>query len=392
MAAPPDKLRVLSIAHSLGSDPSAQKRYVPLATLPDLDTHVLAPSEWREFGRTMRTKLEYVAGISNHLASVRWGRAPGVSWYLHHYPELGGLLRRLRPDVIHLWEESWSIVALQAVLLRRRILPAAAIVLEVDQNILRRLSPPFQQIRHYVFQHVDYLLARSQDAVDVARASGYRGPAGLIYYGVDTTTFHPGDRAARRVELGVSGFVVGYVGRLVAEKGIDDIMEAMALSAAPITLVIVGEGPHLAALKQRAARLAIQPRIRILGWASHEHVARIMQALDALVLLTRTTRRVREQFGRVIIEAQACGVPVIGSSCGSIPHIVGDGGWVVPESAPAQLASLLDRLANCPNEVQAAGARGVARVAGQFTYEHVASTLAAAWRSSADARRLERPA
>ena len=337
----------------------------------------------------MRAKLDSIAGISRHLGFARWPSAPGVSWYIHHYPKLGSLLRQLRPDVIHLWEESWSIVALQAVLLRRFILPRAAIVLEVDQNILRRLPPPFQQIRHYVFQHVDYLLARSQDAVDVARASGYRGPAGLIFYGVDRKVFHPGDRGGRRAELGISGFVVGYVGRLVAEKGIDDMMEAMALSASPITLIIVGEGPYLAALEKLAARLGIRSRIHILAWAPPVEVARIMQSLDVLVLLTRTTRRVREQFGRVIIEAHACGVPVIGSSCGSIPAIIGDGGWVVPENAPAKLALLLDHLAICPIDVHAAGVRGAAQVAGQFTYDHVASTLATAWRSAAAVRRMD---
>ena len=53
----------------------------------------------------------------------------------------------------------------------------------------------------------------------------------------------------------------------------------------------------------------------------------------------------REQFGRVIVEAQACGVPVIGSRSGAIPAVVGDGGWIVPERDPANLGRLLDDLA-----------------------------------------------
>ncbi len=66
-----------------------------------------------------------------------------------------------------------------------------------------------------------------------------------------------------------------------------------------------------------------------------------MNAIDVFVLPSRTTPRWKEQFGRVIIEAQACGTPVIGSDSGAIPEVVGKGGWIVPERDPPGLANAL---------------------------------------------------
>jgi glycosyltransferase involved in cell wall biosynthesis len=381
-------MRILSIAHPAGTHPAGAQRYAPLVAEQGLDVHLLVPERWHEFGRWLRPAPQVAPGIAVHVAPVRWPRAPGVSWYLHHYPRLGRLVRGIRPDVIHLWEEPWSLVALQAVLLRRWLQPAAAIVLEVDQNILKRLPVPFEQIRRHVLRQTDHLLARSPDALEVARACGFTGTASLVGYGVDQDTFRPGDRAAARAEfdLDPDGLVIGYAGRLVVEKGLDDMLAAMACTPALVTFAMLGEGPHQAALEQAAARLGLADRVRTFPRAALAQVARFNQALDACVLLTRTTSHVREQFGRVIIEAHACGIPVIGSTCGAIPSVVGDGGWIVPERDPPALAALLTRLADAPDEMPAAGGRGAARVARHFTYAQVAGTLADAWREAAARR------
>ena len=147
----------------------------------------------------------------------------------------------------------------------------------------------------------------------------------------------------------------------------------------PVTLAIMGEGPHLKHLLARAAALGVFARLRVLPWGAPATVAQFMRGLDVLALLTRTTNAVQEQFGRVIIEAQACGTPVIGSSCGAIPDVVGDGGWVVPEASPGAVARLLERLACHPAEREAARSNGLRHVAERFSFEAVADALAATW-------------
>jgi len=372
-------LRIASIAHPAVSSEAGRLRYPYLAAKRDVDLHLIVPAIWKEFGRTIVAEPQRETDFSVHVMSIRLPQAGPMNWYLHFYPGLSRLLRQIDPDVIHLWEEPWSIVALQAQMLRRR----AAVVLEVDQNILKRLPPPFESIRKYVLRHTDHVLSRSPDATTVVRACGYTGPVSPIGYGVDVATFTPSsDPAGARP---VRGLRIGYVGRLIEEKGLDDALEAMAMSNSAVTLGIMGEGPYEAKLRERVAALGLDGRVSFQGWGAPADVANFLRSLDALVLLTRTTRDVREQFGRVIIEAQACGVPVIGSTCGAIPDVVGDGGWIVPERDPRALRDLLDRIANDAALVRAKGVAARSNVLARFTYEAVATALESACRAAANA-------
>ena len=106
--------------------------------------------------------------------------------------------------------------------------------------------------------------------------------------------------------------------------------------------------------------------------------------------MSRTTRTWKEQFGRVIMEAHACGVPVIGSSSGSIPHVVGQGGWIVPEGDAPALATLLDELAVAPEQVAAKGELGRIEAASRFSNAAVSGALRRAWVRAAAIRRETR--
>ncbi|RAI40361.1 glycosyltransferase [Rhodoplanes roseus] len=370
------RLRVLSIAHPAVSRDVGRRRYYPLATRDDLDVHLVVPATWHQFGRTTTADPPDDPGVTVHVMPIRLPKAGPMGWYLHFYPGLRKLIRRLDPDVIHLWEEPWSVVALQACLLKGR----AALVMEVDQNILKTLPPPFESIRRHVLRNTAHVLSRSPDATAVVRARGYTGPVSPIGYGVDLDTFRP---AAEPRRSGTSALRLGYVGRLVEEKGLDDALDAMTRARADITLSILGEGPYEPRLRERIAALGLTERVDMRGWASPAEVARFMHGLDALILLTRTTKAVREQFGRVIVEAQSCGVPVIGSTCGAIPDVIGDGGWVVPESDPATLATTLDSIAGAPPERAEKSAGGRGNVLARFTYDAVAQALATSWIAAA---------
>jgi glycosyltransferase involved in cell wall biosynthesis len=105
------------------------------------------------------------------------------------------------------------------------------------------------------------------------------------------------------------------------------------------------------------------------------------------VLLSQTTRTWKEQFGRVIIEAQACGTPVIGSDSGSIPSVVGSGGWIVGEDDVVALAALLDRLADNPAQIAEKASEGLAQAAQRFTPEKVAADLCEAYRQAVEQHR-----
>lgn len=367
------RLRILSIAHPAVSSEGGRLRYHALAAREDVDVHLVVPAVWQEFGRSFVGTPSDDLALKIHVLPIRLPRAGPMGWYLHFYPGLRRLIRDVDPDVVHLWEEPWSVVALQARILKGR----AALVMEVDQNILKRLPPPFEAIRKQVLRHTDHVLSRSPDATAVVRARGYRGPVTPIGYGVDLTSFFP-TSDMQVAGSAQSGLRIGYVGRLVEEKGLDDALDAIARAAVPVSLAIMGEGPYEGRLRQRVAELGLGERVSFQGWGTPAEVASFMRSLDIMVLLTRTTKSVREQFGRVIVEAQACGIPVIGSECGAIPSVIGDGGWIVPERDPGALAKLLEQVAA---DATLRGVRGAAarrNVEARFTYEAVSQALASA--------------
>jgi glycosyltransferase involved in cell wall biosynthesis len=371
-------LRVLSIAHTAVSSAAGRLRYHPLADRPDLDVHLLVPARWHEFGRTIEADPPDDRGIKVHTLPVWFQHAGPMSWYLHVYPALRRIIRAVKPDVVHLWEEPWSLVAFQACLLKGD----ASLVLEVDQNLLKRLPPPFEAIRKYVLRRTDHILARSPLAASVVWAKGYRGPVSYIGYGVDQATFHP-SRQPREAATTHRRLRLGYVGRLIVDKGLDDALDAMARARVPVDLAILGEGPYEASLRARVRRLGLQDHVTFQRWGAPADVARFIQGLDALILLTRTTRTTLEQFGRVIVEAQSCGVPVIGSSSGAIPSVIGEGGWVVPERDPRALAELLNTIAPDAEARRLRGEAGRKNIAVRFTYDAIAQNLADAWTAAA---------
>jgi glycosyltransferase involved in cell wall biosynthesis len=362
-------------------------RYWPIAARLGRRFTLVVPAKWHEYGNwILADPPEAELRIITLPAMLtRFGPA---KWYLHFYPRLAKLLQELRPDVIHLWEEPWSIVALQAILIRNALLPKSAIILETDQNILRELPQPFEFFRRFALQRTDLLIVRGQEALAVANATGFEGPSVTVEYCFDRSTFHAdGREEARRALGGFDGLVVGYVGRMTEEKGLANVIAALAQCRSKIMFVLVGDGPDSIALQQQTRALNVEENVRFLPPKPYREVAAFMRGIDLLILFSQTRPTWKEQFGRVIIEAQACGTPVIGSTSGAIPSVVQNGGWIVGEDEISELAILLDRLANDPNEIRAKSTAGLEQVAKRFTPEKVAGDLASAYRIAVTRRR-----
>ena len=384
------RLKVVSIAHGAARRAIGRIRYERLQTeFPDIDLTLVAPERWQEYGKSM-TIEPASHGLDIRIEPVRMQAVPRAGWYLHHYPRLRALLTEIRPDVIHLWEEPWSIVALQAAHLRRKLLPGSALILETDQNILRRLPFPFEQIRRMTLRQTDLLIGRQEESLQVSRACGFDGPTAIVEYGVDGDIFHPAQDP--KIPAPHSPFILGYVGRIVREKGLHDVLDAMAQPVCqkldrPVSLFVLGDGPDRAALEAYAAQLGLADRLQFFAPRPPAAVAEFMRDLDVLMLMSRTTASWKEQFGRVIMEAQACGTPVIGSSSGSIPSVVGEGGWIVAEGDGVSLAEVIGRLANSPDEVAAARLAGLDQANSRYSFDTVARSLGQAMHAAARRRR-----
>ncbi len=378
-------MKVLLISHTCQSRTEGQPKAVELARL-GVDLRVVVPRRWKHYGR-LRFPERPIEGAGFRLLplSTRLAWCGPAQSYLHFYPGLGRVMREFAPDVIDLWEEPWSAVSLQACLLRERVCPGAALVSETEQNIDKTLPPPFEPMRSQVLRRADWVVGRNTEALDIVRRKGFAGQARVVPNAVDADTFRPlseGERASVRREAGwrTDEFVAGYVGRLVEEKGLTDFVEAVALSQLRVRAVLIGEGPFEGVLREQIARLGLNGRVQILPARSPQKLAPLMGALDVLVLPSRTTARWKEQFGRVLIEAGACGVPVIGSDSGAIPDVVGEGGRVFPEGNARELARHLDELSAHPDQARALGVAGREAVEERYTWARVAQAMLAIYR------------
>ena len=368
-------MKILLLAHACQTNNEGQQRAQALGRLPDIDLRVITPDRWYEYGKWRHVQPPVAPTYTLQTEKVRFPWSGPAQWYFHYYPKLGETLRGFRPDVIDLWEEAWGLVSVHACWLRNRLLPSAKIVSETEANIPRTHPFPFKQFRAYTLRNTDYAVARQTEGVGVLRAKGYTGPVEVIGNAVDADLFRPLDRAACRRALGVEGFVIGYVGRLIEAKGLMDIVDALPDMPAKVTLVFVGSGEFQADLERRVAALGLTRQVHFLPPRQMNQLPEVMNAFDALLLVSRTTATWKEQFGRVIIEAHACETPVIGSDSGAIPEVVGRGGLTVREGNPGDIAAAVRRLHDDPALAREMGCLGRAQVEQLYTWKRVSEAM-----------------
>jgi glycosyltransferase involved in cell wall biosynthesis len=235
-------------------------------------------------------------------------------------------------DLVHCWEEPYVAAAAQVAAWTPAGVP---LVFATFQNINKIYPPPFGWFERYALRRADGVVAFGATALEVLRARHHRPLiTRVIPPGVDATHFKP-DRTERlriRQSLGWNDddAVVGFLGRFVPEKGLATLMRALDSLDRPWRALFIGAGPEEQALQAWAA--AYGDRVAIKTTVGHAEVAAHLNAMDVLCAPSRTTPRWREQFGRMLIEAFACGVPVIASNSGEIPFVVADAGILVDEA------------------------------------------------------------
>lgn len=359
------KALILSKAHIVGT---YRRKLSELAHL-GIDVIAVVPPAWREGGATQRLEPSDGGDYELMVTPIRWNG----HFHLHYYPELPRLIESVAPDLVHVDEEPYNLATYLAVrAASRRGIPS---LFFTWQNILRRYPPPFRQMEGTVYRRVSYALAGSQDASEVLRSKGYRGPLSVVpQFGVDPEVFAPGERAH-------GPFTVGFLNRLIPAKEPFLTLEAFATLPPPARLLVVGDGPLRAELAAAVHVRGLDDRVAIHPRVPSSEMPELIRGLDVVVLPSRTTERWKEQFGRVLIEAMACGVPVIGSDSGEIPHVVGDAGLIVPEGDGPALARALQRLAAGPDLRADLARRGRERVLARFTHAEIARRTAEAYRA-----------
>lgn len=359
-------MRVLMVSKALVVG-AYQRKLELLARQPDVELTCVVPPAWGG----QRYEPTFLDGYRMVVAPIRFNG----NFHLHHYPTLGKLIGAVRPDVVHIDEEPYNLATFLALRSARAV--GARSLFFTWQNLDRRYPPPFAWTERYVMDRSRFAIAGNREAVDVLRRKGYRGPASVIpQFGVDPAHFSPGAGARDPARP----FTIGFLGRFEAEKGLFVLLDALAELRGAWRLRLVGGGPVRDELRARADRLGIGARLSVEAGVPSVDVPNVLRGLDALVLPSLTRPNWKEQFGRVLIEAMACAVPVVGSDSGEIPNVIGDAGLVVPEADAAALGAALARLMSDGELRASLAGRGRHRVLVYYTQQQVAEQTARVYR------------
>jgi glycosyltransferase involved in cell wall biosynthesis len=321
------KRRLLTIAHSycVGLN---RRLADELGRSGEWDVTAVGPAHFRgDFGwHTLRPDAgEHCTTVA---VPVWFAGRVHLMWYGR---QLAALLREPW-DLVHCWEEPYVAAAAQVAANMR---PDVPLVFATFQNIAKRYPPPFSWFERYSLRRASGIVAFGHTVLEAVAPRISPGTRQIVIPpGVDTTRFSPNRTARDEVRAGLGWPddvpVIGFLGRLIPAKGLELLMKALDGIARPWRALIVGAGPLESTLRDWAVKYG--PRVAIETRVGHDDVPRWLNAMDMLCAPSQSTPMWREQFGRMLIEAFACGVPVIASDSGEIPYVVADAAIIVPEN------------------------------------------------------------
>lgn len=348
-----------------------QRKAEELARL-GVELTVLIPPAWGDRRGMQRAEHEHTDGYTLREIPLRLNG----NFHLHYYPTLRAELAALRPHVLHMDEEPYNLATWLA--LRAAAQVGSAATFFTWQNIYRRYPLPFAAMERANYRRAAVAIAGNRDAGSVLRRKGYVGQIAVIpQFGVDPAVFCSRAGSPRSI------FSIGYAGGLVSEKGVDLLLRACAALPVDWRLSLAGTGAEQAALAALATQLGVGERVVFVGRYASSEMPAFYHGLDVLVLPSRTLSNWKEQFGRVLVEAMACQVPVIGSDSGEIPNVIGDAGLIFREDDAEGLSGLLQRLANDPEQRRRLGECGRQHVMAHYTMQHIAEQTLAVYHALA---------
>ena len=355
--------RVLVISHTY-VQPAHRGKLRALAA-QGLEVTVGVPQRWREpaLGEQIESTWERQSGLEVFPIPAKADRYGGRA--------LKALLRDKRPDLVQIEEEPTSAAALQVVNAARRL--DIPIVLFTHQTVDLRLPLLQRWALRRTLRRLKGVVASTEMGAALVRRIVTTLPVAVLPQlgaGVPHDPLHAPHE----------GLAIGCVGRLVARKGFDNLLQALALNrGAAWHLTIVGDGPERERLERLASELRLAARIRWMGGLPAEQLTRLWSDLDVLVLPSRALPDWQEPNGHVLVEAMAHEVAVLGSGSGVIPEIIGDAGVVVPAGDPQGMAAELLRLADDAVRRPLAHA-GRARAMRLYSNDAVAARTLEFWR------------
>ena len=320
------------------------------------------------------------------LAPVKLERSPEEAYFFEDVPahltsqvhlfSYGHKLRSLLDepwDMVHAWEEPYILAGWE---ISRWVRTGAKLVYRSAQSIPKKYPPPFSWFEQTSMARAcGWICSGLSVEENLRHRRGYERPHLFSPLGVDLDFFKP-DANQRKHALNKLGWrssgppIVGYSGRFVLPKGLNVLMQALDACTQPWRALFLGAGAMEPEIRKWAAKYG--DNVRILR-VPHDEVPHYVNAMDILCAPSQTTPSWREQFGRMIVEAFACGVPVIGSDSGEIANVMGDAGVVVGECDVVGWATAIQHLLADPEKRRELGRRGQDLANARYAWPSIAA-------------------
>ena len=361
-------LNVLVISHTYITRIGREK-WRELARLYDVNLKIIVPSVWKDYLFTIRAEDHRDDELDVTALPVAFSGKEAA----HFYKSASLCMRDFTPDILHVEEGTDALTYFQALVYRRVFAPKAKTLFFTWMNFEKTLNFPFTFFERFNLIRSDAAICGNADARDILRKKGYENPVHVMpLLGIDAELFRRRTQPELAAELDLEGPVIGFIGRFVPEKGVMELLEAVADLDRRCSLLLIGGGALEADLRRRAGELGIADRVRFVLSIPHSEVPKYINLMDLLVLPSYTVPHWKEQFGQVLVQAMASEVPVLGSTHAEIPRVIGDAGFTFEEKNWEDLRAKLRLLLDNESLRAEYGPKGRQRVLEHFTNTRIA--------------------
>jgi len=327
-----NKKKVLLIDHTAGIE-KYQKKCVELSKFKDIDLTLLAPKVWYENFQKIVLKKSDKKKYKVLSAKCLFKGYENRGFYYDF--GLIKVLNKVKPDVICMLEEPFSFFAFQIVFFKNIFSKKSKIIFYSSDNHSWKHHYPYRPkllykfIFNYVSKNTDFAMVVNKEVKDILRSKDFNKPIEIFSWGIDIDLFKKisiDEKEKNRRKLGLDRkIVIGYVGRILKIKGIETLMKIVEKNKGDLFhLLLIGEGPDKEYFQKLAEEMNIQNNCSFLGYIEPNDLHNYYGVMDMLIL--PSFEEFKERFGRVLIEAMACNIPVIGSNTGGIPEVIKDAG------------------------------------------------------------------
>lgn len=257
------------------------------------------------------------------------------------------------------------------------------LIITVWENLPFANNNPKSKIhKDYIFKHADLFLPVTERAKEVLILEGAPShKVKVLMPGINTNHFQPMPKDATLLQkfgCSLEDTIILFVANLYWEKGIFDLIFAYKklineCEGEKIKLLIAGKGKEKNNIENTIRDLNLTHRIKLIGSYDYNNMPRIHNLADIFVLPSIPTPRWQEQFGYVLIESMACGKPIISTSCGSIPEVIGDAGIIIPPNDFLSLTSAIKELMIDINKSKTLGIIGRKRAESFFNSDNISA-------------------